>query len=176
MVNYEIIRVDTDILSMQIKYTQEGMPEFYTRVAFPSPYSEESLHEIAKKQALQAQLYWERYLANAPLQLENPSGTTKPTFVESAADYDEAQHKLEESLVEEEDRVVVRFTAVPLTDSEKAAAIRTKRDALLTQTDSFALVDRPMSDEMTAYRAALRGIPEQEGFPNDITWPVMPIE
>jgi len=52
-----------------------------------------------------------------------------------------------------------------------AAGVRTQRDALITATDFYALSDVVMTTEMTAYRQALRAIPEQEGFPNTITWP-----
>ena len=37
--------------------------------------------------------------------------------------------------------------------------IRTKRDALIKATDSYALQDRVMSEEMKAYRQALRDLP-----------------
>jgi len=55
-----------------------------------------------------------------------------------------------------------------------AASERTTRDELLKATDHYGLSDVTMSDEMTAYRQALRDIPQQEGFPNSITWPTKP--
>lgn len=51
---------------------------------------------------------------------------------------------------------------------------RTERNMLLAETDYAALPDTPeMSDAMKAYRQALRDVPAQEGFPTDITWPVL---
>ena len=176
MIKYEIIRVDTEMLSMQVKYSKEGMPDFYVRMSFDKPYSELSLHETAKRQVLQADLFWQRHLENPPVTLNNPVGFAKPTRVEPARDYDDGQQKLEERVIETAEEYVVRFTPVDLTEAEKAEAIRNKRVALLQQTDSFALADRPMTDEIRAYRQALRDIPDQEGFPNDIIWPTMPIE
>ena len=38
------------------------------------------------------------------------------------------------------------------------------------------LSDRTPSEEIIAYRQALRDIPSQEGFPNNITWPMKPID
>ena len=55
-----------------------------------------------------------------------------------------------------------------------AATERATRDELLKATDHYGLSDVTMSDEMTAYRQALRDIPQQEGFPNSITWPTKP--
>jgi hypothetical protein len=59
-------------------------------------------------------------------------------------------------------------------NSTLAASERTTRDELLKATDHYGLSDVTMSDEMTAYRQALRDIPQQEGFPNSITWPTKP--
>jgi hypothetical protein len=53
-------------------------------------------------------------------------------------------------------------------------ATRATRDVLLQATDVWALSDRTMSAEQTAYRQALRDITAQAGFPTDITWPTKP--
>tara|TARA_R110000772_G_scaffold140319_1_gene249517 strand:+ start:193 stop:630 length:438 start_codon:yes stop_codon:yes gene_type:complete len=56
-----------------------------------------------------------------------------------------------------------------------AAEVRTERDAKLTQSDWTQVVDAPVSQEdWAAYRALLRSMPEQEGFPNEVTWPTEP--
>jgi len=49
-----------------------------------------------------------------------------------------------------------------------------ERDSLLASTDVWALSDRTMTAEQTAYRQALRDITGQAGFPTDITWPTKP--
>lgn len=48
------------------------------------------------------------------------------------------------------------------------------RDTLIAETDVWALSDRTMTAEQTAYRQALRDITDQDGFPEDITWPTKP--
>ena len=73
---------------------------------------------------------------------------------------------------------------VELTDEELAAAIyqppatenevRQERDSLIASTDVWALSDRTMTAEQTAYRQALRDITGQAGFPTNITWPTKP--
>lgn len=78
-----------------------------------------------------------------------------------------------------------------------AAEVRAKRDALLAETDKEMCLDRlgltsPEGSTVTAwigflktiasavfgpmakYRQALRDIPQQEGFPYDVTFPVPP--
>ncbi len=59
-----------------------------------------------------------------------------------------------------------------------AADARAKRDALLAASDPRALMDFPQTAEQRAewmtYRQALRNVPEQAGFPFDVTWPEAP--
>lgn len=52
--------------------------------------------------------------------------------------------------------------------------VRSERDSLLAATDWTANSDVTMSDEMRTYRQALRDVPAQAGFPDDVTWPVKP--
>jgi hypothetical protein len=52
---------------------------------------------------------------------------------------------------------------------------RTQRDALLSQSDWTQVPDAPVDQAAWAqYRQALRDVPQQSGFPGDITWPVKP--
>ena len=55
-----------------------------------------------------------------------------------------------------------------------AAQVREERDAKLAATDWMANSDVTMSDAWRTYRAALRDIPTQAGFPNSVTWPSEP--
>jgi hypothetical protein len=59
-------------------------------------------------------------------------------------------------------------------DDRAAAEIRTERDAKLAATDFHGLTDTVMSEAMTTYRQALRDVPEQDGFPHEVTWPDSP--
>jgi hypothetical protein len=59
-------------------------------------------------------------------------------------------------------------------DIAAAASAREDRDLKLAETDFHGLTDNTMSAEMTAYRQALRDVPQQGGFPNTITWPTEP--
>ena len=54
------------------------------------------------------------------------------------------------------------------------ATERATRDELLKVTDHYGLSDVTMSEAMTTYRQALRDVPQQEGFPQTITWPTKP--
>lgn len=66
-------------------------------------------------------------------------------------------------------------------DTEALAAyIRSKRDALLAACDWTQMPDSPMDAETkaawAAYRQELRDVPQQEGFPETVTWPEEPAD
>lgn len=66
--------------------------------------------------------------------------------------------------------------AVALDDTppDPADEARFMRDRLLVETDWWAMSDRTMTAEQTAYRQALRDITDQAGFPDNIVWPTKP--
>ena len=59
--------------------------------------------------------------------------------------------------------------------ARKATEARTKRNALLAETDYLALTDNTLTTEMQAYRQALRDVTNQAGFPYTIDWPTKPV-
>jgi len=67
--------------------------------------------------------------------------------------------------------------AVPTLEIEMAA-IRSRRNQLLRESDFTQLPDYPATDtqraEVKAYRQALRDIPEEIDDPSRLVWPVMP--
>ena len=79
-------------------------------------------------------------------------------------------------------------TYVPLTAEEEAErqanidaqpvllmeAVRFKRNQLLAETDYLALADSTLTDEMRAYRQALRDLPANTLDPANPVWPVKP--
>ena len=64
------------------------------------------------------------------------------------------------------------------TYSQKKNAVIQRRNNLLNDSDYLMMVDYPISDEkkqeIKVYRQALRDIPQQDGFPDNIIWPDKP--
>jgi hypothetical protein len=58
---------------------------------------------------------------------------------------------------------------------QKPINAREKRNGLLAESDWTQLAD-PLIDKTAwaTYRQALRDVPQQDGFPNTITWPEKP--
>ena len=63
-------------------------------------------------------------------------------------------------------------------DAEAAASVRAQRDELLAKSDWVTIrakeLGQTVPEEWYTYRGDLRQIPEQSGFPHDVTWPTMP--
>lgn len=60
-------------------------------------------------------------------------------------------------------------------DEAAAQAARYNRDRLLAASDWTQVADAPVDAAAWAtYRQALRDVPRQAGFPENITWPEMP--
>ena len=77
---------------------------------------------------------------------------------------------------EEEAEINAREAEYAAGANDRAAAkIRTERDAKLTESDWTQVADAPVDKAAWAtYRQALRDIPSQAGFPNEVNWPTEP--
>lgn len=84
-----------------------------------------------------------------------------------------------------EDGVIRDATPEELAQAEKdrleskkreVDGLRIQRNQLLTATDWTQAKDIPdaVSSKYAAYRQALRDVPQQSGFPENIVWPVKP--
>ena len=59
-------------------------------------------------------------------------------------------------------------------DGKTAEAARRYRNELLSRCDDKVWADR-ITKEWTDYRQALRDVPTQHGFPENISWPPKPV-
>ena len=80
-------------------------------------------------------------------------------------------------IVDKEDYYEVVSVPAPSVEKILADAIA-KRDSLLAQTDWYAIRasepgGKPIPDNVLAYRAELREIDKQPGWPSDVSWPVL---
>lgn len=92
--------------------------------------------------------------------------------------YDPEKHYVIEGDYEENvmwDPVNERFVPDPdqIREQNESFAYNERR-RLLEETDYWAVGDRTMTQEQRDYRQALRDITEQEGFPDNVIWPIKP--
>jgi hypothetical protein len=58
---------------------------------------------------------------------------------------------------------------------KKSAQARSERDQLLSASDWTQVADAPVDQAAWAvYRQSLRDVPQQAGFPSNVTWPSKP--
>lgn len=75
------------------------------------------------------------------------------------------------------DAAARRWTPAP-TDAALAVEVRRERDRRLASCDWVTLraleLQQPLPEDWAAYRAALRAVPDQAGFPHQVDWPAAP--
>lgn len=65
--------------------------------------------------------------------------------------------------------------AIAAKDAEQAKSVRDQRNTKLAESDWTQLTDAPINSALWAtYRQALRNVPDQAGFPWEVTWPTQP--
>lgn len=79
--------------------------------------------------------------------------------------------------VEVDDLESIQFPVVEIAGPSQDVIAREQRDLLLQQSDWTQVPDAPVNAASWAtYRQALRDVPSQSGFPDNITWPTKPTD
>ncbi len=120
-----------------------------------SSLRENTIHQIAQKDVP----------TGKPYKIIQPQDLPKDNSLFEAWEVDET--KLTNDLNDDVNLITIN---VDKASKIKQASVREKRNNILSETDWTASSDLKMSDEMKAYRQALRDVPAQENFP-DVTWP-----
>ena len=175
MINYNIVKVDDVYKIVQIQYQREGHDDYWVQQSLPVNYDDEYLHGVAESAVEEAQTYWDLREATNEYVVEEPTGTLKSLVLADQPEHDPIYEKATLSWTETDTTKTKVWTINDLDEQQKAINIRMKRDSLLSETDSEALIDRSLSTELTNYRESLRNITDQETFPNSVIWPILPI-
>lgn len=176
MINYEILQIDPARKSVRVVYRAENELDYYTSVMWTNPEDEAELQDSLASGARHARLYWNDLEEAQDYTLSSSTGQLPDYAIESQPDFNPLVEKLSPVITRTSELITESWEKVPLSTESLAASIKAKRNALLKATDSYALSDRTVSTEMAAYRQALRDLPEQTGFPTDITWPIRPLD
>ena len=90
------------------------------------------------------------------------------TIDDSAGVFDAAGNQVEL------DQALVDAAAIEVASEQKLSRLRRQRNQLLKETDYLALADVTLTDEMRAYRQALRDLPANTADPANPVWPTKP--
>lgn len=146
-------------------------------------YFEDGIEIVPEHENLNA-IYWN----NGSGSIERKNGSTEDdTFDESK--YDEyvapyVEHweaEIERLKAVEEERIAKDAEAAASNAENNIELIaRYERNRKLLESDHLMLPDYPIDEEtrqaIIAYRQALRNLPEQEGWPENVQWPICPVK
>ena len=175
---YEITRLDPKHEYVQVKYSSDGRDDFYYANQM-SEFTPEAIEKFIETGGGKAVDFWKR-VSNHPETVDIPLSGTKestgfsvPTFAE-VPHYNQFTHYAVHS-EEPDENNVFQWEIKEKTQAAKERDIRFYRDELLSKTDWMVLSDSPEpSQEWLDYRQALRDIPSQTGFPDNVIWPEEP--
>jgi len=178
MITFKILRTESGNKTIQVRYSTEGKPDYFVRANVNGDWTEENILNEAKADhnVDQAALYWSGQAANPDVELTTDTGQLKDRVFGAQPTHDPYTQRVVKTTSEDDTTVTHSFVVEDLSGTDLEAMIRNQRDRLLASTDNEMLTDRAASDEMTAYRQALRDLPQQEGFPTDVQWPTRPVE
>lgn len=186
---YKFEKIHPKDLFVQIRYSAEGHPDQLKNFVAAS-MEKEALKEMAERYATAVVKNWENIEA-APSEVDFVGEEITTIYTEAPIQsivtdefpsYDPFTEKVEESIVETSTEVRTTYTVVPLTAEEKPIVeeklvnlLRRDRELRLLETDFVMFSDTPEpSQEWLDYRQALRDVPQQPGFPQNIIWPEKP--
>ena len=150
-------------------------------------YFENGIETLPEHENLNA-IYWN----NGSGTVERKNGSAEDDMFDEAK-YDEYvapyveqwEAEIERLKAVEEERIAEEArqeaeAAASNAENDIELIARHERNRRLLESDHFMLPDYPIDEEtrqaIIAYRQALRDLPEQEGWPKNVEWPICPVE
>lgn len=177
---YEIVSFVPADSWAKVKYEREGNLPYFKLMTLAS-FDELAIKEQIEGFAPVVFAHWDRAnIAPDELPLVGVQTATmtpiKPTVMGVE---EEISNPITEILVDQrvETETEITFSRVVETrpENEWPSVAIGMRDFLLSQTDRYAISDSTMPVSIKAYRQALRDVPLQDGFPDNIVWPEAPV-
>jgi len=178
---------------MTVKYSAEGFGDYFKSFN-PKEFSEEHLRSLIEGFAPFVVEFWERSVnhpeeliitgassvAEAPV-VEEIDSNHAPE-IEPQPEYNRFTQRIEMNQIEHPMQETVGWAIIELTEEERASTLenfksyyRVQRDVLLSETDHWMMSDTPEPTQAQLdYRQALRDVPEQAEYPQNIIWPTKP--
>jgi len=151
--SYEILKAEPRHKFLSVRYFAEGKDDFFKNFN-PDNWELEAITSLIEEHAQFVVTHWE-YQETAPKTSPLSVGDIGTSSADAWAPpvFPDFNEPTQEEL------------------------IRGKRDSLLKETDWMVLPDSSQpSQAWLDYRQALRDIPQQEGFPSNVVWPIKPTE
>jgi hypothetical protein len=188
---YEVVKLIPKAEFMVVEYSSEGF-ETYTQVFNPTMFDEDSLRALIEDFAPNVVSFWSR-ASEHPETVTLEKRTTVAVVpelnepfpapeLEPQPAFNPYTHRIEMNEITDPMQETIGWTVIELSTEEKAEMIengrnfeRGKRNFLLSETDHWMFSDTPdPTQAQLDYRQALRDVPLQSGFPQNIVWPTKP--
>ena len=175
---------------MTVKYSAEGFDDYFKSFN-PKEFSEDHLRSLIEGFAPFVVEFWERSInhpdefvftgssstAEAPV-----IGVNYAPEIEPRPEFNVFTQRIEMNQIEHPMQPTVGWTIIELTEEERASTIekfkgfyREQRNRLILETDHWMMSDTPEPTQAQLdYRQALRDVPAQAEFPQNIVWPTKP--
>lgn len=197
-VSYEIIEARPDVEWIQIRYFNEAGQEFWKNIPHVD-WSPEGVRSLVEAFGPEIVAFWERTSSVDPASVMEAIPSTgefecepekffvvmpDPPKIREQPEFDFFTERLEQCDHEMGDEWL-EWQIVPLTEEEQAQVLqqadwdaRNARNHWLMMSDWIFTPDSQPEDmdAWMEYRQALRDLPEQDGWPKVIDWPVRPNE
>lgn len=177
---YEIVSFVPADSWAKVKYEREGSLPYFKLMTLNS-FDELEIKEQIEGFAPVVFAHWDKAdIAPDELPLVGvQAATMTPIKPIVFGDTEEVSDPVKEILVDqftETDKEITQSVVVAARpEDEWPVVARGQRDFLLSITDKYATSDNSMPASIKSYRQALRDVPLQDGFPDNIVWPEVPV-
>ena len=146
--SYEILKIEPRHKFLSVRYFAEGKDNYFKNFN-PEDFSTEAIVEVIQNFFPNVKAHWDYQTTAAETADLEVGATAELTYTEPPP--------------------------TPKNNTSIESAKRIERDRLLQQTDWMMFSDTATpSQAWLDYRQALRDVPSQAGFPDNITWPSKP--
>ena len=179
--SYEILKAEPQHQFLSVRYYAEGKDNYFKNFNINTWGTEEDIKNIIKAFAPAVIAHW-AYQESAPETSPLSEGFTEdaeavvreaPTTAEPPSYNNLTQYITTQN--EPDSNNVIQWIISEYPEETKMSNVRNHRDMLLQQTDWMMFSDTATpSQAWLDYRQALRDVPSQAEFPDNIIWPTKP--
>jgi len=169
MTNYKITKVSPQQLRLQVKYTEQGKPDYWINLQ-TSDFSEDAIHALAQSGGDRAREFWAA-IDQLPNEVAPASttGVAKPRVYVDAPDHDKMEQDVTFDWVETDDAITQTWTISDKSDDDKAQALSDwrSRTVVSMRQARLALADQGY---LSLVKDAITLIPEPDKAKIEIEW------
>lgn len=177
---YEIVKYLPEANWIKVVYSRDG-DEDYIRMFTLTSFDESEIREHIEGYAPVVFDQWnKRKIAPMALPIQGKQAAVvkfPKTITQESADtstIDFYLQTVDKVVIETEDEIIYREVIRDTTEEERIMRAEIRRNSSLKESDWWVLSDTPEPTQAQLdYRQALRDVPQQSGFPNNIEWPTL---